>query len=123
LGEGGDCTWRSGSFPIYSFRVAHRPQHPAFFETVPYNVVIGELEEGIRLHSNVVRCANEELRVGMPVEVVFDKVNDEVTLPRFRPRRLGSPPRRAFPLPGRAGRRLPVHAMPHLTLVTPPRSR
>src|SRR5439155_859657 len=58
-------------------------------EDVPYNVVIVELEEGIRLHSNVVGCANEELRVGMPVEVVFDKVSDEVTLPRFRPQRLG----------------------------------
>ena len=32
-------------------------------------------------------CRAGELRVGMPVEVVFDKVSDEVTLPRFRPRR------------------------------------
>ena len=79
----------SGRGEIYSFIVVHRPQHPAFFADVPYNVAIVELEEGIRLHSNVVGCANEELRVGMPVEVVFDKVSDEVTLPRFRPQRLG----------------------------------
>ena len=89
LAEGGEWIQLSGRGRIYSFIVVHRPQHPAFFEDVPYNVVIVELEEGIRLHSNVVGCANEELRVGMPVEVVFDKVSDEVTLPRFRPQRLG----------------------------------
>ena len=65
----------------------HRPQHPAFFDDAPYNVAIIELEEGIRLHSTIRDCPNDELSIGMPVEVVFDRVNDEVTLPRFRPRR------------------------------------
>jgi uncharacterized protein len=50
-------------------------------------VAIVELEEGIGLHTNVVECANEDLHIGMPVEVVFQKIDDEVTLPRFRPRR------------------------------------
>ena len=77
----------SGRGKVYTWIVVHRPQHPAFFEDAPYNVAIVELEEGVRTHSSIVGCANEELRVGMPVEVVFDKVNDEVTLPRFRPAR------------------------------------
>ena len=77
----------SGCGTIYSFIVVHRPQHPAFFADAPYNVAIVELEEGIRLHTNVVECANDELRIGMPVEVVFEKVDDEITLPKFRPRR------------------------------------
>jgi uncharacterized OB-fold protein len=72
---------------VYTFIVVHRPQHPAFFADAPYNVAIVELEEGVRMHTSVVECANEDLRVGMPVEVVFEKVNDEVTLPRFRPLR------------------------------------
>ena len=38
---------------------------------------------------NVIECPNDELRIGMPVEVVFEKIDDEVTLPRFRPRRSG----------------------------------
>ena len=38
-----------------------------------------------RLHSNIVDCANEDLRIGMPVEVMFEKIDDEVTLPKFRP--------------------------------------
>jgi uncharacterized OB-fold protein len=82
----------SGRGTIYSFIVVHRPQHPAFFADAPYNVAIVELEEGIRLHTNVLDCANEDLRIGLPVEVVFVKVNDEVTLPKFRPRTPLSPP-------------------------------
>jgi len=77
----------SGRGTIYSFIVVHRPQHPAFFADAPYNVAIVELAEGIRLHTTIVDCPSEGLHVGMPVEVVFDRVNDEVTLPRFRPRR------------------------------------
>ena len=82
-------TWTplSGKGVIFSFIVVHRPQHPGFFADAPYNVAIVELDEGIRLHSNVVDCANEDLRIGMPVEVVFEKVDDEITLPKFRPRR------------------------------------
>jgi len=79
----------SGRGKIYSFIIVHRPQHPAFFADAPYNVAIVELEEGIRLHTNVVDCTNEELRIDLSVEVVFEKVDDEVTLPKFRPRRPG----------------------------------
>ncbi len=86
LAQGGDWVALSGRGTVYSFIIVHRPQHPAFFEDAPYNVAIVELEEGIRMHSNVVGCPNEALRVGLAVEVVFEKVNDEVTLPRFRPR-------------------------------------
>jgi uncharacterized OB-fold protein len=71
---------------VYSFIVVHRPQHPAFFGDAPYNVAIVELEEGVRLHTRIVGVANDELRVGLPVEVTFQKIDDEVTLPLFRPR-------------------------------------
>ncbi len=75
----------SGRATIYSFIVVHRPQHPGFFADAPYNVAIVELAEGVRLHTNVVECANEDLRIGMPVVVTFAKVDDEITLPKFRP--------------------------------------
>ncbi len=75
----------SGRGRIFSFIVVHRPQHPAFFADAPYNVAIVELDEGPRLHANVVGCANADLRIGLPVEVVFEKVDDEITLPKFRP--------------------------------------
>jgi uncharacterized OB-fold protein len=74
----------SGRGTIYSFIVVHRPQHPAFQDDAPYNVAIVELEEGIRLHGNVIECRNESLAVGLPVEVTFDHVKDDVVLPKFR---------------------------------------
>jgi len=74
----------SGRGKVYTWIVVHRPQHPAFFEDVPYNVAIVELEEGPRLHSRIVGCSNEAIEIGMPVEVVFEKKNDDVTMPYFK---------------------------------------
>jgi uncharacterized OB-fold protein len=81
-----DVEWvrASGRGTIYSFTVCHRGA-PGFEADVPYNLVLIELEEGIRMMSNVVGCANDDLKVGMPVEVVFEDINAEVTLPKFRP--------------------------------------
>jgi len=78
--------WRrlSGRGKVYSWIVVHQSQHPAFNADTPYNVVIVELAEGPRLHSQLVDCPNDEIRIGMAVEVVFERVNDEVTLPKFR---------------------------------------
>jgi uncharacterized OB-fold protein len=87
LAFGHEWTKLSGRGTIWSFIIVHRPQHPGFFADAPYNVAIVELEEGIRMHTNVVECANEDLKIGLPVEVVFEKVDDEITLPKFRPRR------------------------------------
>lgn len=86
LAPGGEWVRLSGRGTIHSFIVVHRPQHPAFLDDVPYNVAIVELEEGIRTHTNVVGCPNEALRVGLAVEVEFQRVNDEVTLAKFHPR-------------------------------------
>ena len=81
------CEWvkLSGRGTVFSWIVVHQSQHPAFNADVPYNVTIVELEEGPRLHTALVECRNDQIHIGMPVEVVFDKVNDDVTLPKFRP--------------------------------------
>jgi uncharacterized OB-fold protein len=44
-----------------------------------------ELDEGVRLTGNVVGASNDALQVGLAVEVVFDDVTPDATLPRFRP--------------------------------------
>ena len=77
----------SGRGKVYSFTVAHKTGLPAFQQDVPYNIAIIELEEGVRMMSNIVECRNEDLSIDMPVEVVFDDVTPEITLPKFRPRR------------------------------------
>jgi uncharacterized OB-fold protein len=88
---GRDATWVpvSGRGTVFSFAVMHQAFHPGFAADVPYAVVVIELEEGVRLLSNVVDCPAAGVRIGLPVEVVFEDVGPDVTLPKFRPRPSG----------------------------------
>jgi len=56
-----------------------------FQEDVPYVFAIVELEEGIRVTTNVVNCDLEALRVDMPVKAVYDKVTPKAALLKFEP--------------------------------------
>lgn len=80
-----DFVWAplSGRGVVYSWVVFHRQFDPAY--EPPYNVAVVELEEGIRMPTNIVGCELDEIRIGMPVEVTFEKMPDGVVLPRFRP--------------------------------------
>lgn len=81
-----EWTQVSGRGRVFSFIVFHRVYHPGFKEDVPYTVALIELEEGARILSNVVGIPPSEVKCDMPVEVIFDDVTPEVTLPKFRPR-------------------------------------
>lgn len=74
----------SGRGHISSWVVVHKEWLPAFRDDLPYNAVQVELEEGVRLTGNMVGAPNAALRVGLPVEAVFDDVTAEATLVRFR---------------------------------------
>ena len=76
----------SGRGKVYSWTIFHYLYHPAFSQDIPYNVAIVELEEGPRLHTNIVGCSNEDIYIDMPVEVVFEDSSQEIALPKFRPR-------------------------------------
>ena len=54
------------------------------FADLPYSPAIIELEEGVRMVSFVVNVQPEEFEIDMPVEVSFDDVTEEVTLPKFK---------------------------------------
>ncbi|PZW38899.1 hypothetical protein C8P66_13315 [Humitalea rosea] len=75
----------SGRATVFSYIVFHRAYHAGFRQDVPYNVALVQLEEGPRMFSNVVGVPNDQVHIGDPVEVVFDPVTPEVTIPRFRP--------------------------------------
>lgn len=79
-----DFAWvaASGRGAVRTFAVMHQKYHPGF--EVPYNVTIVELEEGPRLPTNIVGIANDEIRVGMPVVVDWER-HEDVALPKFRP--------------------------------------
>ncbi len=73
----------SGRGQVFSFTVMHRAYHPAI--KVPYTLAVIELKEGVKITSNVVGIEPSKVKCGMPVEVLFEKLSDEVTLPKFRP--------------------------------------
>jgi uncharacterized protein len=81
----------SGKGVIHAFTIPHRHPNPAF--QPPYVVVLVELDEGVRMLSNLVEVepVPEAVPIGAPVEIVYDDVSEAITLPRFRL----TPPRRA----------------------------
>ena len=88
----GDCQsieWTSirpkGTGTVFSHTVLHHPKFPGY--EYPLVCAVIELDEGTRLVSNLVGCAPADVRIGMPVELVFENVDDEMKLPFFRPRR------------------------------------
>jgi uncharacterized OB-fold protein len=82
-----DMTWVKvgGKGAVFTFCIYHQPFHPAWKNDIPYNVAYVKLNEGPLLMTNIVGCANKDIFIGMPVEVVFEDINEEVTLPKFRP--------------------------------------
>jgi uncharacterized OB-fold protein len=76
----------SGRGTVFTWTVVMRPMHPDFVDACPYAPVVVEMEEGVRLLSLVSDVAPEDLEIGMQVEVIYDDVSDEVTLPKFRKR-------------------------------------
>ncbi|MBW7851604.1 MAG: Zn-ribbon domain-containing OB-fold protein [Rhodospirillales bacterium] len=82
-----DLAWvqSSGRGTVYSHTVVMSNAPSAFAADVPYVVAVIRLDEGVQMLSNVVDCDPEHLACDMPVEVVFEKLDDEFTLPKFRP--------------------------------------
>ncbi|MQA00027.1 MAG: hypothetical protein GEU80_11995 [Dehalococcoidia bacterium] len=82
-----DLRWEraSGRGVVFTFGVMHQFYHDGFIDELPYNVAVVELEEGLRLNSNIVNVPNEAIRVGMPVAVTFSEQGDGIYLPRFEP--------------------------------------
>jgi hypothetical protein len=77
----------SGRGTIFSHTTVHHPAVPALAASVPYHVIVVELEDapGARVISNLVDAASGEPAIGMRVELVWDEVRDDLVLPRFRP--------------------------------------
>jgi uncharacterized OB-fold protein len=78
----------SGRARVATFTVNHQPWMPG--PALPYVVAIVELEEqpDVRLMTNVVGCAPDQVRIGMPVRVLFEHHADargDVWIPLFEP--------------------------------------
>jgi uncharacterized OB-fold protein len=77
----------SGRGVIYSFTVGTQAFHPWFVDRLPYVMAVVELEEQahLKILTNIVGCAPDDVEVGMAVEVTFQELSDDITLPVFGP--------------------------------------
>jgi uncharacterized OB-fold protein len=74
-----------GKGKVYTFTVYHQAFHPAFDDDIPYVTAIIALDEGPHLLSNIVGCAPDDVYCDMPVEVTWEDVDEEFSLPKFKP--------------------------------------
>ena len=84
-----DTDWvqSSGKGTVHTFAIVHRGPTPPFRERTPYVPAIVELAEGVRIPTNLVGVEPdpEAIKIGMAVEVVFEPLDDKISLPKFRP--------------------------------------
>lgn len=77
----------SGRGRVHSFTVVHDARYRAFREIQPYVIAAVELEEQplLLLLSNLPGADPARIRIGMPVEVAFERVGEDAVIPQFRP--------------------------------------
>ena len=84
-----DTDWvqSSGRGTLYAFAIVHRGPVPAFRDRVPYIAALVELEGGARMPTNLVDVEPDpaNVKIGMTVQVTFDDLNGDISLPKFRP--------------------------------------
>jgi uncharacterized protein len=74
----------SGRGTVHTFTVIHQQGMPGWRDETPYVAAVIDLEEGARMTTNVVECAPDAVKIGMPVHVTFVDEGQYV-LPRFKP--------------------------------------
>jgi len=80
-----DWVRASGRGSVKSFTIIRRAVSEAYVPDVPYVVALITLEEGPTIMSNVCGCDVAAVRIGLPVEVVFEDWSAEVSIPKFTP--------------------------------------
>jgi uncharacterized OB-fold protein len=74
-----------GRAVLYTWSVVHHNDLPPFPERLPYVAAVVDLDEGPRMQTNVVDCDPGTLSVGMPLQVEYRALTDDVTIPVFVP--------------------------------------
>ena len=83
----GDISWveSSGKGTVWTYTVTYQNRTPGFAEEVPYVLAMVELDEGVKMFTNIVECNPRDVKIGMPVEVTFVRATDQITIPYFKP--------------------------------------
>jgi uncharacterized OB-fold protein len=82
-----DLEWTelSGKGEVHTFTVVYQNGMAGFVDDVPYAVGYVTLDEGPQMMTNFIGIEPEQVRIGMKVDIVYDDVTPEVTLPKFKP--------------------------------------
>jgi uncharacterized OB-fold protein len=77
----------SGRATLYSWTIAVQAFHPFWTDRLPYTIGTVELAEqpGLMFASQIVDCAEADLCIGLPLEVVFERLTPELIVPFFKP--------------------------------------
>jgi len=81
-------TWTtaSGHGTVHSWTISHQAFHPAFANSLPIVLVTVDLDEGVRMNCRLEGIEPDDIEIGLLVEVAFEDVDEDLTLPFFRPR-------------------------------------
>lgn len=74
----------SGDGVVYSYSILHHPQNPAF--EYPIIAALIDLEEGVRVLSNLIDIDQADIAIGLPVTVDFRRTRHDAAVPVFKPR-------------------------------------
>lgn len=75
----------SGKGTLWTYTITYQNRSPGFSEEVPYVLALVELEEGVKVFTNIIQCNPRDVRIGMPVEVAFVPATPQVQVPMFKP--------------------------------------
>lgn len=81
-----NLTWQEskGKGRLFSYTITYSNAPPEFASDTPYVLAIVELDEGYKMMTNIVDTDFDNLKCDEPVEVVFEKASNDITLPKFR---------------------------------------
>ena len=73
-----------GQGEVHSFSIIRRASDPAFASQVPYVVALIELDEGVRMMSNIVGEDALAVNIGDRVQVTFEDRGEGALIPQFQ---------------------------------------
>jgi hypothetical protein len=73
----------AGTGEVYSYVVHHHPPVPG--KKLPFVIALVQLTEGVRMTGELLGVAPGQLRIGLPVRAAFTRIDDDLTLPAWRP--------------------------------------
>ena len=75
----------TGKGTVWTYTVTYQNRTLGFAQDVPYILALVELDEGVKMFTNIVECEPSNVQIGMSVEVTFVQANNQISVPYFKP--------------------------------------